>query len=266
VTVSFPPPAPETVIAAKPPFTPPAESRFGWPAAVIGIVFFVIVLLGVPLLALLVPDANPGAAQFVVSALAYALIVVFVVVVSWRRGQRSLTKDFGLAFRWIDLPLGLGVGFLAKVLSIVFGLIAIAITGNLPESGNVDLGPDPLWAALFGILIGSLLAPFVEELFFRGLVLRGVRNSIVRRSGRQKLAIVLALLVSGGVFGVMHLQPQFDTTLLISLGLSTFAFGVLNGLVSLATGRLGAAIIAHVFFNGTSIALLLAFPELVGSE
>lgn len=230
---------------------------------VIGIALFLAVILSSYPIGWFVEIADPNAFSFWFSLASYAVMVVFLIVVSVRRGQRSFAKDFNLRFKPIDLAIGLGVGLLAKVLGVVFVLIAMAITGSVPEGSNVQLGDDKVWAALTGILIASLLAPLVEELFFRGFVLNGVRNAVLRNRGAaaSTRAVVLAVLVSATAFAVLHLQPIFDPTLLITLALSTFAFGALNALITLRTKRLGAAIVAHVFFNGSSIALLLAFGD-----
>jgi len=263
VWVTFPPPAPpvESRIELPAPYEP--AGRFGAPDVIIGIALFLAVILASYPIGWWVPIVDPNSFSFWFSLVSYGVILGFLALVTLRRGQRSFAKDFSLRFRPIDLALGLGMGIGAKVLSVLFGAIAIAITGKLPEGGNVQLGDDKVWAALTGIIIASLLAPFVEELFFRGFVLTGVRNSVLRKRGAaaSKRAVILAVVVSSAAFAVMHLQPVFDVTLLIALGLSTFAFGVINALVTLRTKRIGAAIVAHVVFNGSSVALLLLFGD-----
>jgi membrane protease YdiL (CAAX protease family) len=237
--------------------------RFGIADVAVGILLFLVVIFSSYPIVWWVPIADPNSFSFWFSLASYAVIVAFLIVVTVRRGQRSFTKDFSLRFRPIDLALGLGIGVLAKILSAVIGVIVFLATGGLPEGGNVQLGDDKLWAALTGILIASLLAPFVEELFFRGFVLTAVRNSVLRKRGAaaSKRAVIVAVLVSAAAFAVMHLQPVFDPILLIVLGLSTFTFGVLNALITLHTKRIGAAIVAHTVFNGSSIALLLLFGD-----
>jgi len=272
VTVSYPAPQPESVVNAPAPYVPPASARWGILEAGIGLVVLIVVLFGGATVTTLIPGLDPNSGQFWFGVVAYGLIVVYLVIVSFTRGQRSLVKDFGLRFRWIDLPLGFGIAFVARILSAIFVLIATGFTGTLPEGGNVQLGDDKLWAVLYGVLIGSLLAPLVEELFFRGLVLRGVRHAVLRGPGRlrpqpaspdvQKWAAGIAVVVSAGLFAALHYNSMFDPTLVIALTLSTFAFGLLNAIVTLRTGRMGAAIIAHVLFNGFAIAVLL----LIGDE
>ena len=274
VTVSFPAPDPATVTTDAPvAYEPPARARWGLLETGIGLAVLVVVLFGGGTVLSFIPGLDPNSGQFWFGLIAYGLVVVYLVIVSFTRGQRSLVKDFGLRFRWIDLPLGLGIAVVARVLSAAFVLIATGFTGNLPEGGNVQLGDDKLWAALYGILIGSLLAPFVEELFFRGLVLRGVRHAVLRGPGRlrpqpaspdvQKWASGIAIVMSAGLFAALHYNSAFDPTLVIALTLSTFAFGLLNAIVTVRTGRMGAAIIAHVLFNGFAIGVLLVFGDAI---
>lgn len=239
--------------------------------AAIGIALFAAVLLSAPLIGPLVTNENAGPISFAFSAAVYSLVLGYLVLVSRVRGQGSLARDFGLSFKPIDLAIGLGLAVWGKIMSIVFVAIAFAVTGEFPKSGNVDLGDDRLWAALSGILLASLLGPIVEEIFFRGLVLRGVRHDVLRgarsrreqpaTSGVQRIALVVAVVASSAAFAGMHLQPAFDPSLLVALALSTFSLGVMHALITLVTGRLGSAIVSHVLFNGISVAVLLAFGD-----
>jgi membrane protease YdiL (CAAX protease family) len=91
------------------------------------------------------------------------------------------------------------------------------------------------------VLVVVVLAPIIEELFFRGLLLR----SLERRVGRWG-----ALIISSLVFGAVHLQAlQF---------LALTVIGLVLGWLTQHFGRLGPAIWAHVAFNGVATALLLA--------
>lgn len=91
-----------------------------------------------------------------------------------------------------------------------------------------------LWAAVE--------APFAEETLFRGILFQGVRNFFTRRfSGR--VAIGLAAVISGCIFGLAHPEPH-TWPILIFLGIvlaivfqwwrsiycSVLIHGVVNGL------------------------------------
>ena len=141
-----------------------------------------------------------------------------------------------------------GAAFLALAVLVV---IAVALTSNLllkpDQSPQRDLqellrslsgwGPS---LALFLTVAG--LAPFFEELLFRGFLL-----PILAR--RQPMA--LALVVSALLFGAIHLQPA---------GLPTLsALGWVMGLAMRQTGSLRTPILVHACWNGSLFLLMRAF-------
>jgi hypothetical protein len=85
-----------------------------------------------------------------------------------------------------------------------------------------------------------LVAPVVEELFFRGLLLGTVR---------ERWGTFAAVIGSSLFFGATHFQPlQFA-------GLT--AAGLVFAAAVVRTGRLGSAIAVHVGFNATTFAALV---------
>lgn len=96
-------------------------------------------------------------------------------------------------------------------------------------------------------VIAVCIAPLVEELFFRGLLL----HAVWRFSGRRDLAVGVSALA----FACVHLpQPQAVFPL--------FVLGVILGVARLRLRSLTACVIAHVVFNGRTMVLLLLNPEL----
>jgi membrane protease YdiL (CAAX protease family) len=203
--------------------------------------------------------------SFALAMLGYGLIVLVIVRATYRKGRRSLREDFGVAIRPIDLLIGLGAGIGLRVLSYVFVLLAVAITGHAPTEGNYVLSGDIVWALLSGILLASIVAPIVEELLMRGLLLQSVRNIVLRWRNReqpaepaqQRRAIWISTIVSAIIFALLHAYQSTDAALGIALGLSTFTVGLVNALLVFATGRLGAGIVTHIVFNGSAIAIAL---------
>lgn len=161
---------------------------------------------------------------------------------SRRGGTGSLVRDFGLRFRAVDLPLGVGVGVVAQLLLvplIYFPFRSLIDTGELerPARELVDRAHGPAFL-VFAIVI-AVGAPVVEELFFRGLVLRSLQ---------RYLADGPAVVVSGLIFGATH----FELLQLPALAL----VGMLFGALVVRTGRLGPAIWGHVAFNTITIVAL----------
>jgi membrane protease YdiL (CAAX protease family) len=163
---------------------------------------------------------------------------------SRRLGAGSLAVDFGFVVRARDALVGLPVGLLAQL-----GLIPLLYLPFRPLLRGHDLDQpakdlaDKAHGIGFVLLVVVLVvgAPIVEELFFRGLLLR----ALVRRFGDR-----WAVAVSAVVFATAHLEAlQF-------LGL--VAVGVVFALLALRYGRLGPNIFAHAAFNAVVVAILVA--------
>ena len=175
-----------------------------------------------------------------------------IVVAGARRGPGFWLYDLRFSVHPMDLIWGLAVGLLART---VTSLIEIAGYGSVGTAG-VTLGEtvyDGWW--LFGaVLAPVLLAPVIEELFFRGLVLRAVHSQAAKHAG-QRAASAIAIGVSGLTFALMHLAAlDFSSTAtVVVVASSTLIFGLAAAWVSLATGRIGGAIMAHVTFNALVI-------------
>jgi membrane protease YdiL (CAAX protease family) len=181
-----------------------------------------------------------------ITVASYALMLIpaiAVAVVAHRRGVR-FSEAVGLR----AFPVGRTVGLALAV--VLGGFVATAIYASIATSlgisvqGNTaDLvagfGAGPLELMMVFVLVG-VVAPFVEEVTFRGIVFPSLREA---------WGTTPALLVSGAVFGVVHLQP----TIAIPLAL----IGIALAIVFLRTRSLWSAIIAHCAYN--SVALALAF-------
>lgn len=109
------------------------------------------------------------------------------------------------------------------------------VQGWLGDEPGAPGPPSPLTIALD--LLGSVaLAPVVEELVFRGVLLR----SWTRRRGRTA-----ALLGTAALFAVLHPSDL----------LGSFVFGVVQGVIRLRTRTLLVPIACHVLFNVITVLL-----------
>lgn len=161
-----------------------------------------------------------------------------------RKGN-GLVADFGLRVRALDVPVGLVIGVLSQAVLVPLIYVPIFwVIGHRDVSADAraltDRATDPFGVVLL-LLIVVVGAPIVEELFFRGLLLRAAE----RRWGK-----VGAVAVSSLIFGAVHLQPlQFPALV---------AVGVVFALLAIRTGRLGPSIFAHMGFNAVAVISLLA--------
>lgn len=182
------------------------------------------------------------------------------------RGLGSYAKDFWLKFNWkrdITIAVVFTIGFRLVEQGLYWFLNAIGV--ELTEAGNsaTVTSQTGIWFFINAIIVASLLAPFFEELFFRGLMMQGIIRSSGRTRKRNqgqptwlyKHRAVVALTVSSVIFGFMHFQGDNSLNswlVIIQAGI----LGLTLGLITLKTKRLGGAVLGHILFNFSGVMLV----------
>lgn len=230
--------------------------RWGLGDAFVGVLLAVVLVWAVGWGALRGWPASPELRTALGYLAAWVPLIGAVVAASYLRGRRSLTRDFGLRFEWIDLFFGLVVGGMMRAATT---LIEIVLYGRV-ASGGAAFGPVvyDAWWFVFAILAPILIAPLIEELFFRGLMQRSlVRASatvLPSRARAARLPAVIAIGVTSIVFAGVHMLQTTGGLETAVVGISTLVVGIGTGTLAATTGRLGAAIIAHITYNGLIVA------------
>jgi len=208
----------------------PWTSRDVWLGAG-GLVLWLLLALGLVLLArFLAPDVDVGLWASLLE-LALLLPVWWLAMRKYGAGWR----DLGLrGFQGIALGLGCGL----MVLSLVFNGLYGAILALFDLQTQPDLVPilaelDSPWFLVVGAV---LVAPVVEEIFFRGFVYAGLRA----RYGWKKAAVVSAAL-----FAVIHLQP--------TAALPIFVLGLIFAFLYEWSGSIWPAIVMHFATNALAM-------------
>lgn len=188
--------------------------------------------------------------------------------------RRDVGVPLGVAWSlgalWaVDVLWGVAAGCLARAIDAFVNIALYRSTGLNPQP-SLGAGIDG-WFIVTGLLAPVLLAPVIEEIFFRGLLQR----SLIAGLGRGMPPVVAAIggvVVTSAVFALVHILvgmsatggatvfgPAAIGTAMVGLGLSTFVFALAAGAIAAATGRIRGAIVAHVVFNG--LAVLLTWPR-----
>jgi uncharacterized protein len=173
---------------------------------------------------------------FILAALAFAAITA--------RPRRS---QFGV--RRTPFWRTLGWAVVGLIAYITFTLVYQAVfdpegSQSIAEALGVKRGTLLL---ILGGFVVIVMAPIAEEFFFRAFFYRAVRNSIARRLGGA-LGILLGAILTGALFGVMHLEPGriHETAPLIPL---LVVLGLVFCLVYEKTRSLFAVIGLHAVVN-----------------
>ena len=170
------------------------------------------------------------------SALSYALSMGLTVigVLVYKKLRRGEGKLFRLSLRGFNPML------------ILWGFVLILITGIVIEP-LLELFPDSFLKMIdqmganggWSVLMLVILAPVMEEVLFRGILLEAVRSKY--SSGR-------AIVVSALMFGVIHFIPQQVV--------NAFVIGLILGFIYVRTDSLWPVIIIHALNNAMAYVVM----------
>lgn len=121
--------------------------------------------------------------------------------------------------------------FYSFVFYIEYGQISFSFTLHQPDLSNL--------MTYYFIFSGLLIAPIIEELFFRGFI---------QTTLERKLGFKYALIITSLLFAVLHsykISNWYGC-------LSYFGGGLLYGLLKKWDGTLWTPVVAHSFFNLTA--------------
>ena len=180
---------------------------------------------------------------FLIAPIYYARRTLQSAVEAAKVGTRVLFEALGLRRFHVmrTLPLILGLMLLIVGFDALYAFIVNTLHLNITTNDQVLLQQSagaPL--TTYGLLLASmLLAPFCEELFFRGFVLPGLL---------KEMAPLWAVLVSAALFAIAHVDLGSFAPL--------FFIGCALGFLRLRSGSVWATISLHAL-NNTLASLLI---------
>jgi membrane protease YdiL (CAAX protease family) len=175
----------------------------------------------------------------------YGVWLACIYAASRFKGFGSLRADFGfvvdLVRDWPMIPLGLGFEIAAGI-----ALLPVSsLVHHTPQEVVKEL--DNAHGAKLAVLAVTalLVAPVIEELFFRGLLLRSLQ---------RRMSAPAAVVISAVAFGLAHVVFDFGSGVVLP---ALVALGLLSGVFAVRTGNLSRSILLHIGFNLLAVLAVL---------
>jgi hypothetical protein len=184
-----------------------------------------------------------------------AALVITAVLLTWLSRRHPRWREV-MGFPhpgqwWSEVRSAVGFGLILYPgmvfgVGLVLSLILRVVSGDVVEAPE-QVPPDPsLVVAVITVVYAIVIAPLHEELFFRGVLFRGVRD---------RLGLGPGLLATGLGFGLVHyVQGPWQGALLLMAVM--FFNGIAIGWWYERRGTVVAPIVAHMVFNLIGITLI----------
>jgi hypothetical protein len=193
------------------------------------------------------PDTPQGRWFLAVQSLFFQGVTLGFVAYALRKAGRGWREAFGIRLSRIGRSLGLALIFYLSAVPhvLIFGLLAQSLLrlagmeGEMQEVVQVFCSGPSSWLRVYLLVLGIGIAPFAEEVLFRGIAL----PLLMRRFGTVPAMLMLSLLFAVLHFNVFALVPLF----VIGMGFS---------LSYRLTGDLMVPVLMHALFNLVNFALM----------
>lgn len=227
---------------------------FRWWEALIAYVLGNLFLGSIVIVAFGAADADASDVRVLLASLAAGPVFLASLVLWLNRVHPGSWARIGLRWRPSDAGWGL-VGGLMLYPFVAFALAwvvqqALEAAAGRDVSAPEQVSPDiPIEAKLVAIVLAVVVAPVTEELFFRGILYRSIRDAY---------GVPAGLIASSIAFGAVHYisAPIADALLLQIVMVGT---GLALALIYEWRANLVAPIAAHIAFNIVGITLIFAW-------
>ena len=181
-------------------------------------------------------------AGIILAEMLYLLPVI--VIFAWRRIPWSRI-GFG---RFDAVTIGVGCSLLvgAYVFIILHNLLLFAFGVDTQGRAILDLFAE-LDTAVWFFFVGAIVAPLVEEIFFRGFLFQGFR---------QRYGWVAGIVISSAIFAAAHIDP-------VAL-IPTFLLGAVLAYVYHRSNSVWPGVILHFMVNASSLCIAYGATQIQG--
>jgi len=187
------------------------------------------------------------AAQSAILILIQLIYLLPVLIVFAYRRVNLKSIGFG-KFEWSTLGLGCGL-LIGSYILIMIHNVALMLLGVETQGEEIMQIFDRLDSPIWFVIVGTIFAPIVEEIFFRGFIFQGLRH---------KYGWIKGGLLSALVFALGHLDPVAF--------IPTFILGLLLAYLYHRSNSVWPGVILHFLVNSFGFCSLYAatqFPNLI---
>jgi len=168
-------------------------------------------------------------------------LIPVLVVFAYRRINLG-SIGFG-KFEWSTLGLGCGL-LIGSYIIIMIHNVILTLLGVETQGEEIMHIFDRLDSPIWFVIVGTIFAPIVEEIFFRGFLFQGFR---------QKYGWIKGGLLSSLIFAIGHLDP-------VAL-IPTFILGLLLAYMYHRSNSVWPGIILHFLVNSFGFCSLYAMTQ-----
>jgi CAAX protease family protein len=175
------------------------------------------------------------------------LLPVIIIFAYRRINWRALGFE---KFDWSTLGIGCGLLIGSYAIILVHNSILVML-GIETQGQEITQLFGALESPVWFFIVGAILAPLVEEIFFRGFLFQGFR---------ARYGWIPGLLLSSGIFGLAHLDP-------VAL-IPTFILGCLLAYLYQRSNSIWPGVIMHMLVNALGLCsayFLTQYPSLIPS-
>ncbi|WP_166404677.1 CPBP family intramembrane glutamic endopeptidase [Labedella endophytica] len=192
----------------------------------------------------LVPEPIRELSSYLVVWIPLVAAVVVAVRLAMRRRSEPWWRTLRLPLSVMGAAVGVFVGLAARTAGVI---LEVLVTGRIGVGPGIAGNGATIALGLATAIVASvILAPVIEESFFRGALLPAVEERFGRGRGRAWLGIALVAIVFAAVHALAGGSP-------LAVAITLLA-GVGFGAVARAQG-VGSAMVAHVVFNASGLVL-----------
>jgi len=187
--------------------------------------------------------SEPTTAQSLGLAVVEAIALLAGVYFFGLRRLNYRWRDIGFkktSRKWLFATISISI--IVIPLSGLITILVVMALGLPLENPQLEflIPEDFSWISGFGLFIlGGIVIPLAEEVFFRGVLYKWLR---------ERWGVIVGVSVSSLIFGLIHID--------IAIAATAFVLGIVLALVYEYSDSLWTAVLIHIINNGVKIILL----------